>query len=285
MENELKNNKDIALFENKKIRKEVHNNEWYFSVVDIIEILTESKIPKRYWTDLKKKFENEGNFETYDKIVQLKLIAEDGKKRLTDCTDTKGLLRIIQSIPSPKAEPFKQWLAKIRSEQLEEIANPELAIQRGKETFIKKGYDNNWISQRLKTTDAKNTLTDTWKEKGIAEHKDYAILRNEIYKNTFGLDTKQYKKLKGIDKSKQNLRDSMGNLELAITNLSEVTANELHQSNNSFRFNNLKSDVVSAGKITGKTRLDIESKLGRKIVTDVNYKTLTKNNNKHLEDK
>ncbi|MEG1989848.1 MAG: BRO family protein [Clostridia bacterium] len=283
MENELKDK--LALFESKEIRMKWESNDWFYSIIDVIGVLTGSTNPNDYWYRLKTRVNEEAKIELSTICRRLKLLSTDGKYYLTDCTDTKSLLRIIQSIPSPKAEPFKQWLAKIRSEQLEEIANPELAIQRGKETFIKKGYDNNWISQRLKTTDAKNTLTDTWKEKGIAEHKDYAILRNEIYKNTFGLDTKQYKKLKGIDKSKQNLRDSMGNLELAITNLSEVTANELHQSNNSFRFNNLKSDVVSAGKITGKTRLDIESKLGRKIVTDVNYKTLTKNNNKHLEDK
>ena len=201
--------------------------------------------------------------------------------RETDCTDTKGILRIIQSIPSPKAEPFKLWLAQVGSERLDEIVNPELAINRAKETYIRKGYDNGWIAQRLKSIDSRKQLTDTWKNSG-AKDKDYAILTDEIYKNTFGLNTTQYKDLKGINKTKRNLRDSMGNLELAITNLAEVTANEIHHKNNSYGIEELKDDVIIAGKITGKTRKDIEKEIGRKVANKTNYKTLTSSERKQL---
>lgn len=214
---------------------------------------------------------------------RLKLLAKDGKMRETDCADTKGILRIIQSIPSPKAEPFKRWLAQVGSERLEEIVNPELVINRAKETYIKKGYDNTGIAQRLKSIDSRKQLTDTWKDRG-AKNKDYAILTDEIYKNTFGLNTAQYKNLKGIDKTKRNLRDSMGNLELAITNLAEVTANEIHYKNDSQGVEKLKEDVVRAGRITGKARRDIEEEIGRKVADKANYKNLTSDNTKQLED-
>lgn len=209
------------------------------------------------------------------------MIAKDGKKRKIRTADTKGILRIIQSIPSPKAEPFKLWLAQVGSERLDEIVNPELAINRAKETYIRKGYDNAWIAQRLQSIDSRKQLTDTWKNSG-AKNRDYAILTDEIYKNTFGLNTTQYKNLKGITKTKRNLRDSMGNLELAITNLAEVTANEIHHKNNSYGVEELKDDVIRAGKITGKTRKDIEQEIGKKIVDKTNYKSLTSKQNKPL---
>ena len=172
-------------------------------------------------------------------------------------------------------------MAQVGSERLDEIVNPEIAINRAKETYIRKGYDDSWIAQRLKSIDSRKQLTDTWKSSG-AKDRDYAILTDEIYKNTFGLNTFQYKNLKGIDKTKRNLRDSMGNLELAITNLAEVTANEIHHKNNSYGVEELKDDVVKAGKITGKARKDIEQEIGRKVVDKTNYKNLTDGQNKKI---
>ncbi|MEG1989849.1 MAG: Bro-N domain-containing protein [Clostridia bacterium] len=283
MENELKNNKDIALFENKKIRKEVHNNEWYFSVVDIIEILTESKIPKRYWTDLKKKFENEGNFETYDKIVQLKLIAEDGKKRLTDCANRETIFRLIQSIPSPNAEPFKLWFAKLAEERIQEINNPSLILERAKNTYFKKGYSQEWTNARLKSSSARNQITDEWKKRG-AETNDYSILTDEISKGTFGISTKIHKQIKKLEKSSQNLRDNMSPIELALITLAEVTTTEIHKSNDSQGLPELKKDAKDGGEIASITRKNIEQKLGKSIVTSENSLNF-KNNSKHLNDK
>lgn len=265
----------LAIFEEKQIRREWYQEDWYFSIVDVIEVLVENnKRPRKYWSDLKKKLILEGYVEVSEKIGHLKMLAKDGKMRLTDVANTKTLLRIIQSIPSPKAEPFKLWLAQVGSERLDEIVNPELAINRAKETYIRKGYDDTWIAQRLKSIDSRKELTDTWKERG-AKNKDYAILTDEIYKSTFDMNTAKYKELKGINKTKRNLRDSMGKLELAITNLAEVTANEMHNANNSFGLEELKDDVQEAGKITGKARRDIEDKIGKKVVQKSNYKNLT----------
>ena len=268
------NENKLALFEEKEIRMKWYNDDWFYSVVDVIFALTDSKDPKDYWYKLKTRVNEEAKIELSTICRRLKLLAKDGKMRETDCTDTKGILRIIQSIPSPKAEPFKLWLAQVGSERLDEIVNPELAINRAKETYIRKGYENGWIAQRLKSIDSRNQLTDTWKNSG-AKDRDYAILTDEIYKNTFGLNTTQYKDLKGINKTKRNLRDSMGNLELAITNLAEVTASEIHHKNNSYGLEELKEDVITAGKITGKTRKDIEQEIGRKVASKTNYKTLT----------
>ena len=248
---------------------------------DVVQILTESIDVKQYIKKLKGRDEElNNNWGTICTLVEM--IAKDGKKRKIRAADTKGILRIIQSIPSQKAEPFKLWLAQVGSERLDEIVNPELAINRAKETYIKKGYDDAWIAQRLKSIDNRKELTDTWKERG-AKNRDYAILTDEIYKNTFGLNTSQYKNLKGIDKTKRNLRDSMGNLELAITNLAEVTANEIHQKNDSYGIKELKEDVTVAGKITGKTRKDIEKELGRKVIDKTNFKELTSRQNRKID--
>ena len=271
----------LAIFEEKEIRREWYNEDWYFSIIDVIEVLVENnKRPRKYWSDLKQKLISEGFVEVSEKIGQLKMLAKDGKMRLTDVADTKTLLRIIQTIPSPKAEPFKRWLAQIGSERLDEIVNPELAINRAKETYIRKGYDDSWIAQRLKSIDSRKELTDNWKERG-AKDRDYAILTDEIYKSTFNMNTAQYKELKGISNTKRNLRDSMGNLELAITNLAEVTANEMHNTNNSFGLDELKDDVQEAGKITGKARREIEEKIGKKVADKSNYKKLTGNTDKN----
>ena len=275
----------LAIFEEKEIRREWYKDEWYFSVIDVVEALVENnRRPRKYWSDLKQKLISEGFVEVSEKIGQLKMMAKDGKMRLTDVADTKNLLRIIQTIPSPKAEPFKRWLAQVGSERLEEIVNPELAINRAKETYIRKGYEDTWIAQRMKTIDSRKELTDTWKERG-AKDRDYAILTDEIYKSTFNMNTSQYKELKGINKAKRNLRDSMGKLELAITNLAEVTSNEMHNTNNSFGIDELKDDVQEAGKITGKARKEIEKKIGKKVAEETNYNSLTKTNVKRLNNK
>jgi len=274
----------LAIFEEKEIRREWYKEDWYFSVIDVVEVLVENnKRPRKYWSDLKQKLISEGFVEVSEKIGQLKMMAKDGKMRLTDVADTKTLLRIIQTIPSPKAEPFKRWLAQVGSERLDEIVNPEIAINRAKETYIRKGYEDTWIAQRLKSIDSRKELTDTWKERG-AKDRDYAILTDEIYKSTFNMNTAQYKELKGINKTKRNLRDSMGKLELAITNLAEVTANEMHNTNNSFGLEELKDDVQEAGKITGKARRDIEGKIGKKVVEKTNYKHLTKAELKQIKN-
>lgn len=275
----------LAIFEEKEIRREWYREDWYFSVIDVVEVLAENnKRPRKYWSDLKQKLISEGFVEVSEKIGQLKMVAKDGKMRLTDVADTKTLLRIIQTIPSPKAEPFKRWLAQVGSERLDEIVNPELAINRAKETYIRKGYEDTWIAQRLKSIDSRKELTDTWKERG-AKDRDYAILTDEIYRSTFNMNTAQYKELKGIARTKRNLRDSMGKLELAITNLAEVTANEMHNTNNSFGLEELKDDVQEAGKITGKARKEIEEKIGKKVAEKTNYNSLTKSNIKKLTNK
>lgn len=270
----------LALFEDKEIRKTWYNEDWYFSVEDVVYALTESVNTKDYIKKMKKR--NPTLAEGWGQFVTLLQLNTNGGRQKISCSNTKGILRIIQSIPSPKAEPFKLWLAQVGSERLEEIVNPELAINRAKETYIRKGYEDAWISQRLKSIDSRKELTDTWKQRG-AKGRDYAILTDEIYKSTFDLNTTQYKELKGINKTKRNLRDSMGKLELAITNLAEVTANEMHNINNSYGIDRLKEDVQEAGKITGKARVEIEQKIGKKVAEKTNYKNLTNSNKKQLK--
>ncbi|MFR1647659.1 MAG: Bro-N domain-containing protein [Clostridia bacterium] len=277
------NENKIALFEKQEIRRRWYNEEWYFSVEDVVQALTDSIDVKQYIKKLKARdMELNSNWGTICTLVEMK--AKDGKIRKIRTADTKGILRIIQSIPSAKAEPFKLWLAQVGSERLDEIINPELAINRAKETYIKKGYEETWVAQRLKSIDSRKELTDNWKERG-AKDRDYAILTDEIYKNTFNINTAQYREIKGISKTKRNLRDSMGKLELAITNLAEVTANEMHNTNNSFGLKELKDDVQEAGKITGKARREIEEKIGKKIVDKNNYESLTSENIKRISDK
>ncbi len=268
----------LALFEEKEIRKIWKENNWYFSVVDVIFALTDSKNARRYWSDLKTKLKNEGyDIELYEIIVQLKLESSDGKKYNTDCADTEGILRIIQSIPSPKAEPFKRWLAKVGSERIEEINNPELAMDRMKQIYERKGYSKSWIEQRERGITARHNLTDEWKERGAKVGVDYAILTNEIYKSGFGFSAKEYKDIKGLHDS-QNLRDSMSNIELALTNLGEATAVELHQKNDSRGMKQLKDDMKDAGQVINTAKKEIENKLERPIVTTNNYIELTKDN-------
>ena len=262
----------LALFEEKEIRKTWQNNKWYFSIEDVVYALTDSKDPKQYINKLRKRDEylNQG----WVQIVHtLKMQTKGGKQKI-NCADTEGILRIIQSIPSPKAEPFKRWLAKVGSERIEEINNPELAMDRMKQIYEKKGYSKAWIEQRERGITTRHNLTDEWKERGAKVGRDYAILTNEIYKTGFGIDAKEYKSIKGLHES-QNLRDSMTNIELALTNLGEAPAVEFHKNNNSQGVEQLKKDVTKAGNVLNKARSEIENELGKSIVTSQNYIELT----------
>src|SRR5690554_4294120 len=242
----------IQLFENKKIRTVWDEMEeiWYFSIVDVIDILTESKEPRRYWSDLKIKLKNEGN-ETYDKIVQLKMKAADGKMRMTDVADTEQLLRIIQSIPSPKAEPFKMWLARVGSERIDETIDPELTIERALETYLKKGYSREWINQRLQAIQVRKELTDEWDNRGVKQGIEYAILTDEITKAWAGFSVKQYKNHKGL--KKENLRDNMTNLELVLNMLAEATTTEISKEKKPKNFSENKIIAQQDGTIAGNT--------------------------------
>lgn len=262
----------LALFEEKEIRKTWEDNKWYFSIEDVVYALTESKDPKQYINKLRKRDEylNQG----WVQIVHTLKMNTNGGKQKINCADTEGILRIIQSIPSPKAEPFKRWLAKVGSERIEEINNPELAMDRMKKIYEKKGYSKSWIEQRERGITTRHNLTDEWRERGATEGKDYAILTNEIYKSGFGLSAKEYRSIKGIHGS-QNLRDSMTNIELALTNLGEAAAVEIHKENNSIGMNNLKDDVNKAGKVLNKAKEQLEDELRRPIVTSENYIDLT----------
>ena len=262
-------NKELVLFENSKIRRKEYNGEWYYSIIDIIGILSESKRPRKYLDDLKKKLETEENFEVSEKIGRLKLMAKDGKMRLTDCANRETVFRIIQSIPSPNAEPFKLWFARLAEERIQETIDPELAIERAKQTYLKKGYSEEWTNARLKGIPVRNELTDEWKKRGAEEGRDFAILTNEISKTTFGITTEQHKSIKKINK-KHNLRDNMSPLELALTTLAEVTTTELHKVNDSQGMRALKNDANTGGSISGNTRRDIEKQIGKKVVTSEN---------------
>lgn len=266
-------NNNLALFEEKQIRKTWDDSKWYFSIEDVVCALTDSKDPKQYVNKLRQR--DEELSKGWVQIVHtLKMDTKGGKQKI-NCADTEGILRIIQSIPSPKAEPFKRWLAKVGSERIEEINNPELAMDRMKEIYERKGYSKAWIEQREKGIIARHNLTDEWKERGVKPGRDYAILTNEIYKSGFGYTAKEYKNLKGLHES-QNLRDSMSNIELALTNLGEVTAVELHNKNDSKGIKELKSDMNTAGKVINTAKERIETELGQSLVTSENYNDLTK---------
>lgn len=274
----------IKLFQDKQIRSVWLESEekWYFSIVDIIQVLTDSENPQVYWRVLKKRLLDEG-VQTVTFCNGLKMRAPDGKMRLTDTANTEGILRIIQSIPSKKAEPFKQWLASVGAERIEEIADPELAVKRAHEVYKAKGYPQEWIEQRERGITSRNQLTDEWELRGANQSRDYAILTNEIYKSGFGYTAKEYKKLKSVSKN-QNLRDSMTTMELALTNLGEVTAKELHRKNDSYGMASLESDVKNAGEAVNDARKSVEKKIGRNVVTKENHINLKNQENlKHLE--
>ena len=270
---ELKENKELVLFENNKIRRQMHNGEWYYSIIDVISILTESNKPRDYWYRLKQRLDTEEFSELSTNCRQLKMPANDGKSRLTDCANRETIFRLIQSIPSPNAEPFKLWFAKLAEERIQEVIDPSLAIERARQTYIKKGYDEEWTNTRIKGIGARNDLTNEWKNRG-ASTKDYAILTDEISKGTFGITTQQHKNFKNLDK--QNLRDNMSAMELALMTLAEVTTTEIHKTNDSQGFDELDKDCKDGGKIASITRKNIEDKLGRPVVTKENAKNFRK---------
>jgi len=266
----MKKTTKIAIFENKEIRREWDDakEEWYFSVIDIIEVLAGTDRPRKYWDDLKRKLKDEGS-ELSEKIGQLKMIAEDGKNRETDVADTETVLRLIQSIPSPKAEPFKLWLARVGYERLEETADPEIGIHRALKTYLKKGYSQSWINQRLKSIEIRKLLTDEWENRGVKEGTGFAILTDEITKAWTGLTTKQYKNLKGL--KKESLRDNMTNLELVLNMLAETATTEIHKKDDSQGISKLKYDARAGGGIAGGARKKLEKRLGSSIITQRNF--------------
>ncbi|MBS7266902.1 MAG: phage antirepressor protein [Treponema sp.] len=261
----------IKLFENKKIRYvwNADEEDWYFSVVDIVEVLTESDRPRKYWNDLKKKLEEEGS-QLSDKIGQLKLLAPDGKMRETDVLSTKNVLRLIQSIPSPKAEPFKMWLAQVGNDRLEEYADPEKAITRGAEYYRSKGYTEGWIKQRLQAIEMRKELTDEWRNRGIEKESEFAILTNEITKAWSGLSVKEYKQKKGL--KKENLRDNMTNIELVLNMLAEVSTTAISKAKEPETFDENVSVAQEGGSVAKNARTDIESRIGKSVISEVNAK-------------
>ncbi|MDP2156957.1 MAG: Bro-N domain-containing protein [Nitrospirota bacterium] len=267
MKSDKEQHNHIALFKGKAIRKTLHNKEWWFSVVDVIAVLTDSPTPRQYWGKVKQR--EFLDLQLSPVWIQLKLESADGKKYETDCANTEGMFRIIQSIPSPKAEPFKRWLAKIGYERVQEIENPELATKRTRMLYKLKGYPEDWIEKRMRGIAIREELTDEWKNRGAAEEKDYEILTAEISKATFGLVPSEYKKLKGL--KKENLRDHMDDFELILTMLGERTTTEIHKTKDTQGLPRLKDDARAGGQIAGTTRKQIERKLGRSIVSESNF--------------
>lgn len=271
----------LAVFQGKEIRRIIHEGEWWFAVVDVIETLTESPTPRQYWGKVKKR--EFTDLQLSPVWVQLKLIAADGKKYATDCANTKGLFRIIQAIPSPKAEPFKQWLAQVGYERIQEIENPELAQERMKQLYEQKGYPKEWIDKRLRGIAVRQDLTDEWQQRGAKNSREYAILTNEIMQGAFDLKVDDYKAVKGLER--ENLRDHMTDMELILTMLAEATTTKLHRDRDSQGFEPLQKDAQDGGAVAGRTRRDIEKQSGVAVVSRSNYKALaTTKQTKKLSD-
>lgn len=265
----------IKLFEEKQVRSvwDAEQEKWYISIVDVIEILTGTDRPRKYWSDLKAKLKKEGS-ELSEKIGQLKMIAEDGKSRITDVADTEQLFRLIQSIPSPKAEPFKLWLAQVASERLDEMQDPELSIDRALEQYLKLGYSENWINQRLKSIEIRKELTDEWKKRGLKEGQQFATLTDIITKAWSDKTTKEYKVLKGL--KKENLRDNMTNTELILNMLAEASTKDISAATNPKDFEESKKVAKQGGNVANVARLELEAKTGKKVVSSVNAKDVLK---------
>lgn len=259
----------IQLFEDQTIRTAWNEDteEWYFSIIDTIKVLSGSENPRRYWSDLKRKLKNEGAIQVYENIVQLKMKAPDGKMRKTDVATTEQLLRIIQSIPSPKAEPFKAWLAMVGRERIEETIDPELAFERAKETYLKKGYSEEWINQRMMAIKVRNTLTDEWKERGV-KGNEYAILTDDIHKAWTGMSTKEHKRLKGL--KKENLRDNMSDMELILTMLAEQTTKEISKNVEPTNLGENRNVARAGGAVAKNAREDVERRTGKLVITSKN---------------
>ena len=270
----MKQPQSLILFHQNTVRRHWEENKelWYFSIVDVVQILTDSTIPRRYWSDLKTKLQAEGS-EVYERIVQLKMTAPDGKQRKTDCLSTEDLLRVIQSIPSPKAEPFKLWLAKVGYERIEETEDPELAMERAMKTYLKKGYTKEWINQRLKSIEVRKNLTDEWQERGMKEGIEYAILTDEITRAWASRSVKEYKKIKGL--KKQNLRDNMTNLELVLNMLAEVSTTEISKKKQPKGLPANQKVARQGGVVAGKARAEIEKRTGESVITRASVRALT----------
>lgn len=260
----------MQLFEDQPIRTawDTQREEWYFSVVDVVGVLTQSKEPRRYWSDLKRKMKAEGADQLYENIVQLKLLSSDGKRYKTDVATTEQLLRIIQSIPSPKAEPLKLWLAQVGRERIDETLDPELIAERLVATYERRGYTREWINQRLMAISARKELTDEWKDRGVSAHSEYAILTDEITRAWSGMSTRQYKNLKGL--KKESLRDNMSTSELVLNMLAEVSAKEISQTEHPEGFEENREVAQAGGEIAGDARKAIEKRTGRPVITSKN---------------
>lgn len=272
----------IKLFEHRQIRAQWDEStqKWYFAIVDVIAVLTGSQNPQVYWRVLKKRLITEGN-ETVTNCNAFKMTAPDGKKRLTDVADTEQLLRLIQSIPSPKAEPLKRWLARVGHERIQEIENPELAQERMKQLYEQKGYPKEWIDKRLRGIAVRQDLTDEWQQRGARSSREYAILTNEIMQGTFDLKVEEYKDVKGLER--ENLRDHMTDIELILTMLAEATTTKLHRDRDSQGFEPLQKDARDGGAVAGRTRRDIEEQSGTPVVSSANFKELKQRKKKLLE--
>jgi DNA-damage-inducible protein D len=272
----------IAVFRSKEIRKTLYDNEWWFSVVDVGAALTDSADPGAYWRKLKQRLKNEGS-EVVTFCHGLKLMAPDGKMRNTDCANTEGIFRIIQSIPSPKAEPFKRWLAKVGYERVQEIEDPELATQRTRALYKAKGYSDDWIEKRMRGIAIREELTDEWKSREVRREKEYAILTAEIAKAAFGVTPSEHKKLKGL--IRENLRDHMTDLELIFSMLGEAATTEITRADDARGFKKSKSAARKGGDVAGKARKDLEKKTRKKVVSPENYLDMTQKERKQLNEK
>ena len=276
-------NDKIQLFEDKRIRTawDEEKEEWYFSIVDVVAVLTDSPNPQTYWRVLKKRLKDEGN-ETVTSCNALKMTAADGKRRLTDVADTEQLLRIVQSIPSPKAEPFRTWLAQVGRERIEETIDPELTIERALETYLKKGYTREWINQRLQAIQVRKELTDEWDARGVQKGVEYAILTDEISRAWSGMSTRQYKNLKGL--KKENLRDNMTTLELVLNMLAEATTTQFSKDRKPTTFQENLEVAKAGGQVAGRTRKDIESQSNTPVISPKNAVQLNQVITDLLED-
>lgn len=274
----------IIVFESKAIRRVWHQEEWWFSIVDVVSALTDSLDAGAYWRKLKQRLFEEGS-QVVTNCHGLKLEAPDGKMRETDCANTKGMFRIIQSIPSPKAEPFKQWLAQVGYERVQEIENPELAQERMKELFEQKGHSKDWIDKRLRGMAIRQNLTDEWKERGIENERDFSILTAEISKATFGMTPVEYKSMKGLSKKNENLRDHMTDLELIFTMLGEKVTTEISKKEKPDNFDKNRKVAKRGGTVAGKARKDTEKELGRSIVSKENFLRLEDKSRKKKKKK
>lgn len=264
----------LVVFQETAIRRTWHANEWWFSIIDVVGVLSDSNNPNRYWSDLKRKLAQEaGSGQAYEKIVSLKLTAPDGKQRDTDCANTEILFRIIQSIPSPRAEPFKRWLAQVGYERVKEIENPELASARARELYQAKGYPKDWIEKRLRSIAIRGELTDEWKQRGVQEGREYSILTAEIARATFGVTPVEHSQLKGLDqvKTSNNLRDHMTDLELIFTMLGEAGTTEIARRKDAKGFADNRKAAKAGGTIAGDARRALEAKSGKPVVSKANY--------------